>query len=99
MADRRQVVVAEVSHASPGRVRVLLVPCGARAESDDGGDEPVLDLLVNLEEDTFALRVLREWLDTQAPLAVVEPPGGRLVRLRSTVDLQHLTLRRAGATE
>jgi hypothetical protein len=94
MADRPQVRVREVSSVAPGRVRVVLVPDGVEG-IDDVGDAAVMDLIVSLEEDTFALRVLREWQEAQVSLAVVEPPGGRLVRLRSTVDLQHLTLRRA----
>jgi hypothetical protein len=57
-------------------------------------DRPLMELIVNLAEDSFGLRILREWQVAQDPLAVVEPPGGQLVRLRSTVDLQHLTLRR-----
>jgi hypothetical protein len=98
MADRPQVRVRELSSVAPGRVRVVLVPDGDEGV-DDVGDAPGMDLVVSLEEGTFALRVLREWQEAQVPLAVVEPPGGRLVRLRSTVDLQHLTLRRAGPAE
>jgi hypothetical protein len=96
LRDAPRVRVRAMTTAGPDRVRLILMsetpePEGAAPGSSD------LDLLIHLEEKDFGFGLLRAWLRSESSLAIVLPPGGRLVRLRSVEDLQHLTLRRADA--
>ncbi|MDQ6616007.1 MAG: hypothetical protein M3083_15030 [Actinomycetota bacterium] len=94
LADTPTVSVRAVTKTGPDRVRLVL-------SSDVGAsDGPVtaapsdLNFDVFLREDEFGFDLLNEWQRSESPVALVIPPGSRLVRLRSTGDLQHLTLRR-----
>ena len=85
MADRPRMRVETVLKAGSDTVRLVLVPEAETAE---------LDLLVALNEDEFGYEQLHAWKRDRTWLAVVLPPASRIVRLRSTEDLQPLTLRR-----
>jgi hypothetical protein len=86
MADKPRVQVRTVTPVGSDRVHLVLAPeDGALAD---------LDLVVFLHEGESGLELLLEWERSQALLAIVIPPGSRLVRLRSIDDLQPLTLRR-----
>jgi hypothetical protein len=86
MADKPRVRVRTVDPVGSERVHLVLAPEDA-ASAD-------MDLVVFLQEGEGGLDLLLEWERSQAPLAMVIPPGSRLVRLRSIDDLQPLTLRR-----
>jgi hypothetical protein len=88
MSDKPRVRVRTVTTTGPGRVRLVLEPEGESAD---------LDFVVLLGEDDSGLELLEQWRGSESVLALVLPPGGRLVRLRSIDDLQPLTLRRADA--
>ncbi|MFI5040616.1 MAG: hypothetical protein ACHQNA_01995 [Acidimicrobiales bacterium] len=92
LADKPRVRVRQVTRAGPDRVRLVLA-----AEPGAGGpghDPSDLDLVVLLREDEFGSELLEEWERSGRVLALVMPPGSRIVRLRSIDDLQPLTLRR-----
>jgi hypothetical protein len=94
LSDAPRVRIRSVTKKGPGRVRLVLMP---DAGPDDGGGmvtKSDLDFMVGLEDEDFGFGLLNDWQRTETPLAVVIPPGSRLVRLRSLGDLQHLTLRR-----
>jgi hypothetical protein len=86
MSDKPRVRVRTLMPVGPGRVHLILEPEGETAE---------LDLVVLLGEGDAGLELLEQWKSAESVLALVLPPGGRLVRLRSIDDLQPLTLRRA----
>ncbi len=91
MADRPRARVAMVAPEGSGRVRLVL-----SFESLDGpafAPEADREYVASLEQDSFGFGLLRQWQQGDHALAVAVPPGGRLLRLRSTEDLQHLTLR------
>lgn len=95
LRDTPRMLVHAVTRVGSGRVRVILTP---ETSANDGTGRPAssdLDVVVSLGEEEFGYELLYEWQRSETPVAVVTPPGGRLVRLRSTSDLQHLTLRRA----
>ena len=94
MGDRQRVRVQSVTKTGPDRVHVLLLP---EASSTDGSGSVApsdLDFVVSLTDEEFGFQLLNQWQRSASSLAVVIPPGTRLVRLRSIDDLQHLTLSR-----
>jgi len=93
MRDQPRVRVRTVTRVTPDRVRVVLAPDVDPA--DGAAQQPDLDLVVVLRDEDFGFELLDQWQQSQAVLAIVMPPGGRLVRLRSIDDLQPVTLRRA----
>ncbi len=95
LSDQARVRVDSVTSIGPDRIRVVLVPA---PRPDDGAPRAPedLDLVVLMAPDDFGLQLLRDWMHSQVTLAIVVPPGSRLVRLRSIEDLQPLTLRREG---
>jgi hypothetical protein len=94
LADQPRVRVRAVTQEGADRVRLVLTPEAGPIDGSGPGTSPDLDLVVFLSEGDFGLRLLHEWEQTQGLVALVEPPGGRIVRLRSMADLQPLTLRR-----
>ncbi len=94
MSDQPRVHVTKVAITGPDRVRVLLAPESPQPDNPRRISPSDLDLVVSLEEGELGLDLLREWQRSACPLAIVVPPGSRLVRLRSIEDLQPLTLRR-----
>ena len=86
LSDRPRVRVRDVEVIGPERVRLLLSP-----EADPAGE---MELVVSLSEEDFGFDLLHQWRRSDAPVAIVFPPGSHLVRLRSVDDLQPLTLRR-----
>jgi hypothetical protein len=93
MADMPRVRVAEVTRTDADRLRIVLTP---EATNDDDARLPAatdLELVVFLTEDETGTDLLREWKRSESVLAIVQPPGSRIVRLRSFDDLQPLTLR------
>jgi hypothetical protein len=53
-----------------------------------------LVFVVSLKEGDSGYELLREWQRSGSSLALVIPPGSRLLRLRSIDNLQPVTLRR-----
>ncbi|HEX3540075.1 MAG TPA: hypothetical protein VHT75_06470 [Acidimicrobiales bacterium] len=93
LSDAPRMLVQEVATAGPDRIHVVLRPAsGSRAETSL---PPATgrDLYVRRGDDDFGLGLLQQWQRSGSPVAIVTPPGSRLVRLRSVDDLQHLTLR------
>ncbi len=86
LADQPRVQVVSVTQLGPERARLVLRP---ELEGPD------LDLVVVLREGELGFELLHDWNRDGSLLAIVIPPGSRLVRLRSIDDLQPLTLRRA----
>ena len=84
LADAQRVRVQSVTRTAPDRVRVVF-------EAEAGTD---LEFVVALEGDDFGSGLLDEWRRDGSAIAMVLPPQSRLVRLRSTESLQHLTLHR-----
>jgi hypothetical protein len=82
---QERVHVRSVRQEGPDRVHLVLAP-------EAGGDD--LDMVVFLREDEFGFDLLHEWRRSGASIAIVIPPGSRIVRLRSVDDLQPLTLSR-----
>jgi hypothetical protein len=95
LSDAPRVRIRSLARVGPDRVRLVLAPEDAQVVRDGAG-APDLDLVVWLHEEDFGFGLLQEWQQGDRLLAIVLPPGGRLVRLRSVDDLQHLTLRRVG---
>lgn len=95
MADQPRVRVRAVTKEGPDHVHLVLAP--ERPDDDRSGLVPAtdLDLIVALREGDFGFELLHEWHRSGSSLAIVVPPGSRIVRLRSIDDLQPLTLRRA----
>ena len=90
LADAVHGRIRSVITTAPGRVRVVFA-------TDAHPPQPAvadLELLVSLDEGDFGFGLLQEWQAAHSSVAMVMPPGGRLVRLRSVESLQHLTLRR-----
>ncbi len=88
LADAPRVRVRDVRLAGPDRAEVVLAP----EDGGEAGDDQ--RFVVWLRRDEFGYGLLTDWQRDREPIAIVLPPGGRLIRLRSTVSLQHLTLRR-----
>jgi hypothetical protein len=96
LADQPRVRVREVGYAGPNLVHIVLTPEPGPGDSPWLAPSPDLDLVVYLREEEFGFGLLHEWKRSERLLAIVEPPGSRIVRLRSIDDLQPLTLRRVG---
>lgn len=94
LSDAPRVRIQSLATVGPDRLRLILAPEEAQVAKDPAPGAPDLDLVVWLREEEFGFGLLREWQRADRLLAIVLPPGGRLVRLRSIDDLQHLTLRR-----
>jgi hypothetical protein len=92
LGDQPRVRVRAVTQSGPDRVHIVLTP-----ETGPGGpafeDPPDLGLSVSLREEQFGFDLLHEWERSAKSLAIVVPPGSRIVRLRALDDLQPLTLR------
>jgi len=58
----------------------------------DPDPDPDLDFDVILNESAFGFALLNQWQESQCSIAIVTPPGTRILRLRSIDDLQPLTL-------
>jgi hypothetical protein len=91
LGDQPRVRVRAVTTAAPDRVHIVLTP-------DTGADgrglaPPDLGFLVALRQDEFGFELLHEWARTEQSVAIVLPPGSRIMRLRAIDDLQPLTLR------
>jgi len=89
LADQQRVQVREVTRTGPDRLHVLLA-----ADGEWSGPPIDLDFVVSLRAEDFGYDLLHEWQQHATVVAIVIPPGSRLVRLRATDDLQPLTLRR-----
>jgi hypothetical protein len=97
LSDQPRVRVRAVTRAGPDRTHVVLTP---ESDPDDGPPSTPpsdLDLVVLLKEEEFGFELLNQWKRLDKAVAIVMPPGTRIVRLRSIDDLQPLTLRRADA--
>jgi hypothetical protein len=94
LADKPRVRVRAVTKAGPDRVRLILTPEQGPADGPGLMTSPDLDLVVFLREEQSGFELLNEWKRSESSLAIVMPPGGRLVRLRSIDGLQPVTLRR-----
>ncbi len=92
LSDQPRVRIREVSLTEPGRVRLVLTPVTPPVDSSTHTASSDLDTVVSLREGE--LEQLQAWQQAASVLAVVIPPGSRLLRLRSIDDLQPLTLRR-----
>jgi len=92
LADQPRVRVGAVTTVGPDRVLVVLAPDAGLG--DDRPMGPDVEVLVELGPDEFAFEQLQEWQRSQAVVAMVTPPGSRILRLRGIEDLQPLTLRR-----
>ena len=91
LGDQPRVRVRAVTRTAPDRVRIVLAPeAGANGQL---GPPPDLGFLVALREEEFGSELLHEWERTAQSLAIVLPPGSRIMRLRAIDDLQPLTLR------
>jgi hypothetical protein len=62
-------------------------------EGPDGRPDG-LAFVVALGEDDFGFGLLHDWKASASLIAMVLPPGSKLIRLRSVDSLQHLSLRR-----
>jgi hypothetical protein len=96
LADQPRVRVRAVTKAGPDRVRLVLTPETGPIDGPELPASPDLDLVVFLREEEFGFGLLHEWKRSESSLAIVVPPGSRIVRLRSIDDLQPLTLRQVG---
>jgi hypothetical protein len=97
LSDQPRARVADVTRIGPDSIRLVLTP---EAATDGGPAFPVSDdlvFVVSLGEADSGYQLLQEWRRSGSSLAVVIPPGSRLVRLRSIDSLQPLTLRRVDA--
>jgi hypothetical protein len=88
LAETPKVHVTAVTTEGPDRVRLVV-------SSESGPDR---EFLVFLRQDEFGFEQLREWQREQTAVAIVTPPDSRILHLRSTVDLQPLTLSRVERT-
>jgi hypothetical protein len=94
LADKPRVRVRSLTKAGPDRFNLVLTPEPGPTESPGLTTSSDLHLVVLLGEEDFGFELLHEWKHSETPIAIVMPPGSRLVRLRSVNDLQPLTLRR-----
>ena len=93
MQDAPRVRIQGLATVGHDRTRIAFVPSDdSRTGEPDG---PVDDVfVVELGEHDASYELLRRWFNQRADLAIVIPPGSRIIRLRSISDLQPLTLRR-----
>lgn len=96
LSDAPRVRIQSLAAVGPDRVRLVLAPEDVQVVEAPTPGAPDLDLVVWLREEEFGFGLLQAWQQGDRLVAIVLPPGGRLVRLRSVDDLQHLTLRRVG---
>jgi hypothetical protein len=89
LSDQPRVRVADLEAIGPDSARLVLSPEPATVEDRV--------FVVSLKEGDSSYRLLEEWRRSGSSLAIVIPPGSRLVRLRSIDNLQPLTLRRLDA--
>jgi len=94
LSDKPRVRVRTVTPVGADRVHLVLAADPDDVDRSVITDPADLDLVVFLHEGEVGLELLHEWTRSQTLLAMVIPPGSRLVRLRSIDDLQPLTLRR-----
>ena len=92
LGDQPTVRVREVGTLGPDRAHVVLTPVVEPGGDPDPVAPATIELVVHLKEEDFGFRQLQEWQASHAVLAIVRPPGTRLVRLRSVDDLQPITL-------
>ena len=90
LSDQPRVRVADLTTIGPESARLVLTPERATAED--------LVFVVSLKEGDSGYQLLEEWQRSGSWVALVIPPGSRLLRLRSIDSLQPLTLRRLDAT-
>ena len=86
LSDQPRVRVADLITIGPDSARLVLTPEPATVEDRI--------FVVSLKEGDSGYQLLLEWQRAGSSLAIVIPPGSRLVRLRSIDSLQPLTLRR-----
>jgi hypothetical protein len=86
LSDQPRVRVADLTAIGPESARLVLTP--ERANPED------LVFVVSLKEGDSGYQLLEQWQRSGSQVAIVIPPGSRLVRLRSIDSLQPLTLRR-----
>jgi hypothetical protein len=89
LSDQPRVRVADLEAISPDSARLVLTAEPATVEDRV--------FVVSLKEGDSSYQLLQEWQRSGSSLAIVIPPGSRLVRLRSIDNLQPLTLRRLDA--
>jgi hypothetical protein len=94
LGDTPRVRVNALQEEGPDRYRLILTPETGPDDEPSLTGPSDLDLLVFLREEEFGYGVLQEWKRSESPIAIVQPPGSHIVRLRSVDSLQHLTLRR-----
>lgn len=88
LADALRVRIRYVHLTGPDRAEVAFVPEEASGAPDE------VKYVVWLHRGDFGYDLLTGWERDGEEIAIVLPPGGHLIRLRSTASLQHLTLRR-----
>jgi hypothetical protein len=77
-----------------GDHRAQLVVVAAPGEEPEPVNDPLeVTFVVELDANDRSYAQLREWLDGQTDLGIVVPEDTRIIRLRSIVDMQPLTLR------
>ena len=89
LSDQPRVRVADLEVIGHDSARLVLRPEPGPA------DDRVF--VVSLKEGDSGYQLLEEWQRSESSLAIVIPPGSRLVRLRSIDSLQPLMLRRLDA--
>jgi hypothetical protein len=94
LSDQPRVRIREVTTTGADRVRLVLTPDSDSVDGPGPEPSPDMELVVALAEDDHGLDLLHDWRRSGAVLAIVLPPGSRLVRLRSVDNLQPLTLHR-----
>ena len=94
LSDQPRVQVQAVTVTGPGRVRLVLAPEAAADSRPEITATADLDFIVSLDEAGRELELLQGWQRSSTALAMVVPPGSRLLRLRSIDELQPLTLHR-----
>jgi hypothetical protein len=92
-----RAVVTALHLVGPDRARLVLEaegsgPAGGFVDASGGEFE------VALRAEDPGFDILRAWQQSRSVVAVVTPPGGRILRLRCLDDLQPLTLRRLDPT-
>ena len=93
LADAPRVRVRRVQLTGPDRAEVAFVP-EVSAIEEQSGDPAETRYVVWLQRNDFGYELLNQWQRDGELVAIVLPPGGHLIRLRSATSLQHLTLRR-----
>jgi hypothetical protein len=94
LLDQPRVRVRWITMTGPDRARLVLALDSESVAPPGLTTSPDIDLVVSLREGDFGLELLQQWQQSESSLAIVIPPGSRLVRLRSIADQQPLTLRR-----